>query len=369
MRGGRNYLICRKVGNSIKSTVFAEYKKLIYDYFLSKYVHINNTEMIFTTINGYKMYFKGLDDVEKVKSMTFDKGILTDIHIEEATEINEEDYNQLDLRLRGNYKGFVEGVKQEIKKQIIMSFNPIIQTHWIKKRFFDNQDDVVEVFKTTYKDNRFLTEQDTRKIEKLKNTDKYYYQVYALGNWGVLGNLVFNNWEVIDLSDIKDQFNTYYFGLDFGFTNDPTAMIKVAYKDGVIYVLDEHYEKGLHNDQIAKIYKEFGENNYVYCDSAEPKSINELLRYNIRALAVKKGKDSVKHGIQWIRQQKIKIGLTCRNFINEIQTYKYKETKDGNVLNEPLDMNNHLIDALRYALSNLMRAHRSSGLSVRDFGL
>lgn len=358
----RNFLIIRKVQKTIKDSVFALIKNIISTMGLTDYFEINKTDYTLTTKSGYKILCKGLDDPEKIKSITVEKGLITNIWIEEATELNETDFNQLQLRLRG---------ETQERKQVIMTFNPISNLHWIKKRFFDRQDPDVYIYKTTYKDNSFLSEDDRKNIEKLKEVDRVYYSVYALGEWGVLGNVVYNNWSIDNLDEIRDQFNTYYYGLDFGFTNDPTAFLKVAFKDNTIYILDEHYQKQLTNDKIADMLKEKGVETYIYCDSAEPKSIRELQNYGIQALPVKKGKDSVMHGIQWIRQQKIVIDRRCQSFINEIQSYKYREDKDGNVLNQPVDSNNHLLDALRYSLESYMSQTfiRDVELNASYFGL
>jgi len=346
LKGNRNFLCIRKVGNTIKNSIFAELTKVISEWNLKQYFKINNTDFTITAPNDYQIICRGLDDAEKIKSITVKKGIITDIWVEEATELNEDDYFQLYLRLRG---------KSDVKKQIVFTFNPISILHWIKLKLFDLKDDNTEILKTTYLDNRFLSEEDKKRIQDLKNRDLIYYNIYALGEWGVLGNLIFNNWQVQDLTEIKDNFNHYYYGLDFGFTNDPSAIVKVALKDDRIYILDERYEKGLDNSQIAKILQEFAPCAYIYCDNAEPKSIKELRNYNVNALAVSKGKDSVIHGIQWLRQFKIIIDVRCKNTINEFQCYKYKQDKDGNVLNEPVDMFNHICDALRYALESQMR--------------
>jgi len=356
----RNFLVIRKVGNTLRDSVWSLFLSVITDNDLSPIFHVNKSEFTITnTVTGNQIICKGLDDPEKIKSITVKRGQLTDIWMEEATELTPDDFKQLNLRLRG---------KNEYKKQIWMSFNPISNLHWIKKEFFDNPTDDQIILKTTYKDNAFLDDEYKAELESLKDRDKVYYDIYVLGEWGVLGNLVFNNWEVKDLSEIEDSFNSYYTGLDFGFTNDPTAIVRLARKDWNIYILREHYEKGLSNSDIAKVYKDKFD-GYVYCDNAEPKSIRELKTYNISAKATVKGKDSVKHGIQWIRQHKIIIDKRCTNFINEISTYKYREDKDGNVMNEPLDMNNHLMDAMRYALEHLMRIYRKTGLRAGQLGL
>jgi phage terminase large subunit len=370
LRGGRNYLVCRKVGATIKNTVFAEYKKAIYRLNVDKYIHINESDFSFTTINGYKMLFKGLDDIEKVKSLTFEKGILTDIHVEEATDITEKDFNQLQLRLRGKYSAEVEGIRQEIKKQIVLTFNPINISHWIKTRLFDYPDENINILKTTYKDNKFLTEDDIKIIESYKTKDLYYYNVYALGEWGSLGGLVYTNWKVEDLSEIENEFNHYYYGLDFGYVN-PAAIAKMSLKENKIYIFDEYYEVEKTNKELAAGAEKIAGKNYIFCDSSDPKSIKELRIYGLNALAVKKGKDSVKHGIQWIKQHEIIVSKKCTNFINELQLYKYKEDpKTGKILKEePLDLNNHLMDAMRYGFEHMMKAYKKSNYSADDLGV
>jgi phage terminase large subunit len=352
-------LIIRKVANTLKNSCYDLIKQTISNYGLNDLFQIYKSEMrIESKLLNSTILFLGLDDVEKLKSITD----ITSIWLEEATEITEDDFKQVNLRMRGETKYY---------KQIILSFNPISHLHWIKKYFIDKQDDEISIHKTTYLDNKWIDDQYKRELEKYKDIDKVYYQIYALGEWGVMGNLVFTNYSIDDLSERADSFNTYYYGLDFGFTNDPTAYIKVAYKDGYIYILDEHYEKQLTNDRIAGMLKDKGMTSYIYCDCSEPKSIRELNNYGVQALPVKKGKDSVIHGIQWIRQQKIIIDKRCQNFINEVQSYKYREDKDGNVLNEPVDAHNHLIDALRYALESFMSQSfiRDTVITATDFGL
>lgn len=360
--GDRNFLVIRKVGATLRDSVFALLQSVIISWNLSEYFKINKSDFTITCINGFKIICKGLDDPEKIKSITVDNGVLTDLWIEEGTELSEKDFDQLKLRLRGISKK---------PKRIKMSFNPISQLHWVKKRYFDCEQPGVSIHKSTYKDNEFLSQQDKDNIEHLKDIDPVYYQVYALGEWGVLGNLVYNNWKVFDFSNIENEFNVYYYGLDFGFTNDPTAYVKMTYKDEKIYVIDEFFEKGLTNDKIAEKLKEYGMKSYIYCDSAEPKSIRELQQFGIAAKSVQKGKDSVKHGIQWIRQKQVIIHPRCQNFINEIQTYKYREDKDGNVMNQPVDRNNHGLDAMRYALSELIRYGQNHRLpfTASDLGL
>lgn len=357
MNGGRNYLITRQVGRTIRNSVFNEIIKVIAEWNVSKLFSVNKSDMVITCTNGYQILFAGLDDVEKLKSITPMKGVITDVVIEEATETERASVKQLEKRLRGG--------DEKTKKRMTLLFNPILQTHWIYQEYFENigwandqkeyHSENLSILKTTYLDNRFLTEQDKARLEN--ETDPYYHNVYTLGNWGVLGSVIFKNWTVEDLSEMQAQFDSPHHGLDFGYSSDPAAVAVTHYDRAhkTIYFYDELYECGLTNDLLANdVRNKIGE-NYVTCDSAEPKSIAELQQYGISARAAGKGKDSVLHGIQWLQQQKIVLGVNCINARNEMQQYKWKEDAGGNAMAVPLDKNNHLIDALRYAYEDEMQ--------------
>ena len=354
VKGGRNYMICRNTATTIKKSVFNEIVKAISFFKLEKCFNVNKSDLVITCINGYQILFVGLDDTEKIKSTTPSKGVLTDIWVEEATEAGYKKFKQLDKRLRGISKH---------SKRLILSFNPILKSHWIYKEFFTHWDDTkqeyqgdnISILKTTYKDNKFLTSDDIKSLED--ETDKYYYEVYTLGNWGVLGAVIFKNWSTQDISELIPTFDKLKVGLDFGFSQDPAAMPVTYYdkKKKTIYIFDELYELELTNDLLAREVKKKIGNEYVVCDSSEPKSIKELKSYDVRALPAKKGKDSVNHGIQWLQQRTIIVHINCTNTINELSQYKRKEDKDGNVLKVPVDKNNHLIDALRYAYEDEMK--------------
>jgi len=346
----RNYLIVRNVAKTIRLSFFNELCKTINDMNINQYFSINRTDMVITAKSGYQILSAGLDDPQKVKSITPIKGVITDILIEEATEIDYNSYKELTKRLRGisAFKG---------NKRITLLFNPILKTSWIYTEFFsDWEDDKTEyktkdltILKTTYKDNSFLTDED---IELLENeTDSYYYNVYTLGNWGVLGAVIFKNWRVEDCSEIRKIADNYKNGNDFGFATDPATVIRTHYDKTrkTIYILDELYQTGLTNDLLAKEIKAMIGYEYITCDSAEPKSIQELKNHGVAALGAKKGKDSVTYGIQWLQQQTIIIDTRCQNAKNEFSQYKWKEDARGNVMPIPVDKNNHLIDALRYA--------------------
>ena len=235
--------------------------------------------------------------------------------------------------------------------------------HWIYKEYFSywNDDDKVYhdedllIVHSTYKDNKFLTDDDIKGLEN--ETDKYFYQVYTLGKWGILGAVIYKNWEMSDLTELKKTADNLRIGHDFGYSNDESATIfcHLDNKKKIIYVLDEIYAKELSNEELAKLIKEkISKNTVVYCDCAEPKSIKKLRELRVNAYGVKKGPDSISHGIKFIQGFKIVIDLNCQNFKNEISQYKWKENKNGEILPIPVGKNDHLCDSLRYCLENDM---------------
>jgi phage terminase large subunit len=363
LKGGRNYLVCRAVAKTIKRSVFQEIKKVIKAWKLLAEFKINESDLTITCGNGYQILFAGLDDVEKLKSITPALGVITDIWLEEATEAEKDDVKQLSKRQRGG--------SEDISKRMTLSFNPILQTHWIYTEYFESiawTDDQTEyisdelsILKTTYKDNRFLTRADVADLEN--ETDSYFYNVYTLGNWGVLGDVIFTNWKIADLADaaseyyLPDEQRTYRkHGLDFGFSSDPAALPATHYdkKRKRIYIYGELYELGLTNDVLATQAKQLIGGDRVTCDSSEPKSIQELRMHGVNAHGAKKGKDSVLHGIQWLQQQTIIIDKRCVKTKTEIQQYQWKKDKDGKSIRQPTEKNNHIIDGLRYGYEDEM---------------
>jgi phage terminase large subunit len=369
--GRRNYLICRKVGKYVMKSVWIEVENVIAAWGLDDLFEKNKTDRTITcTENGKQAIFTGLDEPQKLKSIRAKSGAITDLWIEEATEAEPNDIKELEKRQRGGDEG--------TPKRLVLSFNPIMQSHWIYTRYFgaigwadrqkEHRDGGLSILKTTYQDNRFLTRQDVDRLEN--ETDKYYHDVYTLGNWGVLGDVIFTNWTVEDLSDRRDQMTNHRNGLDFGFSADPAGMPVTHYdkKKKTIYIYDELYEHGLTNDLLAgEIKRLIGRwtkdangqtvctgTEYVICDSAEPKSIAELQGYKVNALAAKKGKDSVNFGIQWLQQQNIVVDKKCVKTQMELQQYQWKKDKDGRSIKVPSDKNNHILDGLRYAYENDM---------------
>lgn len=354
---GINWLICRKVGATIRKSVYNQVVKTIYALGVGWMYNINKSEMVLTCrANGKQIMFVGLDNVEKIKSTTPARGVLERVFIEEATEIKRDDYLQLKKRLRG---------KSEHSKHIFMAFNPILKSHWIYKDFFAGKwaeggaqysDDDVSILKTTYRDNVFLTQGDRAQLEN--ETDPYFYNVYTLGNWGTLAGVIYRNVHetpfdigtVAKMPGVKSVF-----GLDFGYTNDPTALFcgLCDAKNRVLYVFDEIYEKGLVNAEIAERIQEKGyAKEKIIADSAEPKSIEELYRSGIRRIegAIK---GSVVYGIQKLMRYTIVVHPRCVNFMREAGSYAWQIDKHGDSINKPTDDNNHLMDAMRYAMQDI----------------
>ena len=351
---GCNWLCCRNVGNTIKRSVFNEITKSISSMGLKEFFAINKSDMIITCrLNDKQILFCGLDDPEKVKSITPQDGVLERIFIEEATEIRRDAYLQLKKRLRG---------RSSHSKHILMAFNPILKSHWIYQEFFGGwqddktvyEDDKTLIVKTTYKDNIFLTPEDRALLED--ETDPYFYNVYTLGNWGILGNVIFKNWRVEDLREQIPQFDNIYCGADFGYSSDPNALVKLHLdnKRKRIYIFDEWYQAGMSDDELVRVGKQFFGNQLVGCDAAEPKTIDYLAMNGIKAYPAIKGADSINRGIRWLKGYDIIIDVRCQNFKNEIEQYHWQEDKYGNAMAKPVDLNNHLLDSTRYALSNVI---------------
>jgi phage terminase large subunit len=351
LAGGRNYLVCRQTARTIRGSVYQQIERVIREAGLLDYFTMNKSDAIMTCHNGYQILFAGLDDVEKIKSLIPKNGVITDIWIEEATESERGDVKDLYKRQRGGDEGTA--------KRMILSFNPILQSHWIYEEWFktvawaDDQKeyrgDELSILKTTYRDNAYLTTADHKDLENER--DKYRYNVYTLGNWGILGHVIFTNWRVEDLSGMIDQFTNHRDGLDFGYTVDPSALWCSHYdkEHRRIYLYAELYERGLTNDKLADGIRPIIGGRPVICDSAEPKSIDELRGYGIVAHPARKGKDSVLQGIQWLQQQDIIIDKNCVNAKMEISTYHWLEDAGGNAILKPVGTNDHLIAAGRYA--------------------
>jgi phage terminase large subunit len=340
----RKVLIIRKVANTLKDSVFQLVIDMLHKWGLYSQCRINLSTFTITLPNNSILLFKGLEDQERIKSIT---GI-TDIWCEEITELTEEDYTQLDLRLRA----------MEPHLQLIGSFNPISRAHWIFKRWFAEDAvydrDNTMILRTTYKHNRFLPQSYIDALEAKIHTNPVWYRIYVLGEFASLDKLIFNNWrqEEFNHADIKGQLLC---GLDFGFVNDLTAFTAsiLVEEEKKIYVFKEWGDTNKTNNEIAAIIASLGfGKSVIVADSSEPKSIEELKRNGItRIKGAVKGKDSILHGIQQLQQYTIIIHPSCSGIITEFENYAWqKDKKSGEYINTPIDCFNHFCDSLRYSL-------------------
>lgn len=344
----RKVLFLRKVSRSIKDSIFADVLACLADWKLLDYCKVNMTDFRITLPNGAEFLFKGMDDPEKIKSI---KGI-SDVVMEEATEFTLDDYTQLTLRLRD---------RKHKQRQIFLMFNPVSKLNWVFKHFFGEEAEVdpkrVGIHHTTYQNNKFLDDENRQTIEELEQRNPAYYRIYALGEFATLDKLIFPKYEkqLVDKEALKTLPS--FFGLDFGFTNDPSAFVhvKIDEKNKTLYIVEEYVKKHMLNNEISEVVKSLGyAKERIYADSAEMKSIAEIANKGIsRIQAVKKGKGSIMQGIQFIQQYRIVIDERCFKTIEEFENYTWKkDKKTSEYKNEPVDTYNHCIDAIRYALND-----------------
>jgi phage terminase large subunit len=331
------FLVLRKTGPAAKKSVFPLLKHLIDKWGLSPIVDINKTEGTFTFINGSEIMITSLDDPEKIKSLFgVDK-----IFLEEAMEFTLDDYRQLSLRMRGdNTKTY----------QLFMAFNPVSALSWIYKEFYTKEKPNTITHLSTYKDNPHLDAEYIRQLEDLINQDQNYYNVYTLGEFGCVGNVIYNNWTIVD--SYPDNVSEEVWGLDFGYTHN-MALVRVGITQNGIYLKEEIYEPKLTiPDLIEKIKVIINNGNaIVYADSAMPGSITEIARVGFCIRSADKAPHSVKEGIDYCRRQKLFITKDSPGIIKEIQGYAYKVDKVSNMtMEEPIKINDDLMDAMRYAI-------------------
>lgn len=307
---------------------------------------------------GQTIYFRGLDDPMSVTSITVEKGYLCWAWFEEAFQVlNEDDFDKIDMSIRGDTGGLF--------KQITLTFNPWSDKHWLKRRFFDGENPNVLALTTNYLINEFLDASDIELFEWMRTHSPRRYKIEGLGEWGIAEGGVFENWRELafDRNEIaKRPGIKAAFGLDFGYTNDPSTLscAFVDIENRELFIFDEMYEKALLNDEIAKVVTDKGYGKeLIIADSAEPKSIVDLRRYGLRKVkAAEKGPDSIRSGIQFIQQFTIYVHPSCQNFSIELANYVWAKNKEGQATNKPIDEYNHLIDALRYSLEPIRKRSR-----------
>lgn len=345
----RKCLVVRKVSNTLRDSCFALVKSILSDWQLYEQCKVNKTDLTIELPNGSHFIFKGMDDPEKIKSIAN----IDDIVVEECTEVDEFDFDQLSLRLRS----------RNPYNQVHCMFNPVSKENWVYKRWFKedavyNKENTI-ILHTTYKDNKFLPKEYIESLLDMQRSNPAYFRIYALGEFCSLDKLIYTNWKVESfdykqiLRDVKGS--KAIFNLDFGYTNDPTAfgceVIDTVNKR--LWIFDGFQEKGLLNDEIAKRIIDMGfRKEVITCDSAEPKSIEELRRNGLdRVRGAIKGKDSIINGINTLQQFEIIVHPSCSYVVEELKNYTWKKGKDGEYINVPIDKYNHSLDSLRYGVT------------------
>jgi len=350
-----NLLVVRAVMNTHRDSTFAQLKWAQERLGVSKLFKNTVSPLEMTYIpTGQKILFRGFDDVLKLASTTVESGYLCWVWVEEAFEIESlEDFEKLDLSVpRG-------AVPEPIFKQTTLTFNPWSEKHWLKARFFDKESEDTDTFSTNYLINEFLDETDRAVFERLKAEHPRRYAVAGLGEWGISEGLIYENWTVGIPNTESDEWEAF-FGLDYGYTTDPTAFIaiKVNKKEKLIYIFDEIYARKMLNCDIAAAITAKGyAKERIRADSAEPKSNDDLKRLGLRRILPSvKGKDSVINGIMNISEYKILVNPSCKNTISELYSYCWKKDEK----NIPEDKNNHLMDALRYAFYDVNKSGKTA---------
>ena len=348
---GRNLLCVRKSDITNRDSTYAELTGAIYRIFgdvAEKYWTIKQSPMMLECgANGNQIIFRGVNDEkqrEKLKSITFKKGKLTDVWIEEATEITQSDFEIIDDRLRGELP---EGQFYQIR----CTFNPVNKNHWIKKVFFDIPDQNVMTHHSTYLGNRFIDEAYKQRMERRKIVDPEGYQIYGLGEWGETEGLILKNYIVEEFDTNPERFDYMVNAQDFGF-NHADCIGAVGFKDGDLYLCRELYVYEMATEEIIKLAEgKFDKHLRMWCDSAEPDRIKMWQKSGYRAKGVRKEPNSVKAQIDYLKQHRIHIHPSCVNTIKEIQQWKWKkDDKTNTYLDEPVPFFDDAMAMLRYSI-------------------
>jgi phage terminase large subunit len=355
-----NTLVVRKVFKDHKDSTYAQLKWAIRQLKVEHLwvAKLSPLEIIYKP-TGQKIMFRGLDDPMSVTSITVEVGFLCWAWFEEAYQImNEDDFDKVDMSIRGE-------LPDGYFKQITLTFNPWNEKHWLKRRFFDEKQPNILAITTNYQCNEFLGPDDRELFAWMKKNNPRRYKIEGMGEWGIAEGAVFTNWRefAFDIEEIKQREGIKSaFGLDFGYTVDPSAMAcaLVDVKNRELFLFDEMYKPGLLTNEIAENIKEMGySKELIIADSAEKRTIDELRKYGVRRIkAAEKGPDSIRAGIQFLQQFTIYVHPRCTNFAMEFGNYVWDKNAEGKLINKPVDEYNHLIDALRYSMEPIKKRQR-----------
>ena len=321
--------ICRKSFPSLRATVLRDFMSILQEHNCYSEVFHNKSNSEYYLF-GNLIEFISLDQPQKIRGRKRDL-----LFINEGNELFFEDWQQLIFRTQ---------------EKIILDFNPSDEYHWIYDKVLSRED--CSFFKTTYLDNPFIEDSIIKEIERLKDTDEQYWQIYGLGERSASRSTIFNYSEV---SQIPEEANLIAYGMDFGYTNDPTTFVSVYTLDYNLYIQEHLYRTQMTTQDINTFLRNEGlTSSPIYADSAEPRLISELRVMGHNVFSSIKGKDSVNAGIDLLKRYKIHILSTSTNAISEFRNYKWKEDKDGLLTNTPEDKHNHIIDSCRYATYSIL---------------
>ena len=330
-------LVLRKTSPSARRSVFELFKHYISEWGLESICHINNTIMTIQWVNGSQVLISGLDDEAKLKSI---EG-LTSIWLEECLELSINDFMQCDLRLRG---------ESPLPYIIYLSFNPVSSISWVFNIFFSKSKSNTTIHESTYKDNPWLDNVYKEHLEYLINQDENYYRIYCKNEWGSLGNVIYNNWEIVD--KYPEVVEEEVWGLDFGYSH-PVALIKVGLKKEGLYLQEMLCASGLTNTDLIEQLKTLIHNINIlmYADSSLPGNIIEIRRAGFNIRPADKKPHSVKEGLDFCKRKRMFVTKDSVNLIKELQGYAYRTDKaTGIVMEEPIKLNDDCCDAFRYAV-------------------
>lgn len=358
---GRNLMVVRKTEASNLTSTYAELLSAIHRMRLWDYWSVKASPLQLRCVNGNSIIFRGMNDIrarEKIKSVSFEKGSLTDIWLEEATEFSREEVDILDDRMRGKLP---EGLFYQMK----LTFNPVSIHHWIKRDFFDFADKNVLTHESTYLDNRFVDAGYRERMERRRLHNPEGYRIYGLGDWGQAEGLIIKNWEVETLSKEAGDYDCVYMGQDFGF-NHANAILLAGFRDGNIYILKELYEKNRDTLELIALAEKqgFPKKPIMYCDSAEPDRIKMWAEAGFKALPVKKEPGSIMAQTDFLRSRRIFIDAECKNTIAEISSWSWKKNAiSGDFEDIPQEGNDDAMAALRYLVEGVRKAGKLRTLS------
>ena len=332
--------ICRKTVPSLRASVMRDFFDILRNHDLYNESYHNKSSHEYY-LNGNLVEFISLDQPQKIRGRKRQM-----LYINEANELYYEDWQQLIFRTEG---------------KVILDYNPSDTFHWIYDRVIPRDD--CDFYQTTYKDNPFLEPAIREEIERLRDTDEDYWRVYGLGERGQSRATIFQ----FGTSQVPDNATLLAYGLDFGFTNDPSALVQVHKSGDNLYLDELFYQTGMTNGDINNRLRDLGLDRRaeIYADSAEPKSIEELHRFGWNVKPTQKGADSINAGIDMLKRHKIFITPRSKNLEKELQNYKWVEDKNGNLLNKPIDAYNHAIDATRYATYNKLSRPNYGRYAIR----